>query len=150
MGKSADNPETGAAAIARAEAALEELSANFDAWMADEVARLSAAWPGPDAGRDAYDAVFAVAHDLKGQGDTLGYPSVTPVCTSLCQLCALAPHLPRLPGPVVTAHVQAIAGLVRAGIRDAGDETAASAASALAAIVDHLARSIAERQAAAA
>lgn len=107
-------------AVARAEAALKSLSANFDQWMNDELAKLEAAREVVHAqGYTAAtaDALYRRVHDIKGLGSTYGYPLVTRIGASLCTLM----HDPdtRLSAPMtlVEAHLDAIVSAVRGDIR---------------------------------
>ena len=65
--------------VARAEAALAELSSEFSGWMESECDRLEAARQ--DVKRDGFtpkthDTLFRAAHDIKGEAGTFGYPAV--------------------------------------------------------------------------
>ncbi len=110
------------ASIARAEAALEELSSQFDGWLADEVARLSTA---RDAVREhglvsPHDEVFfRTAHDIKGQGETLGYPLAAMICASLCKLLDCPAQRSAIPLEIIDNHVDAVRRLVQDGIKSA-------------------------------
>ncbi len=82
-------PNIDPSAIAKAEAALKGLSAQFGEWLRDEVAKLDAAHTalkaeGPT--QACADAVYSRAHDLKGLGTTYGFPLVTRIAGSLCRL----------------------------------------------------------------
>ena len=111
-------------ALARAEAALATLSANFDAWMDDDLSKLSAA-------RDAMllhgvddstiDKLFTPALDLKGLGATYDYPLVTRLAASLCKLLGDGDTVLQGPLPLVDAHVSAIKATVREGARSGND-----------------------------
>lgn len=109
-----------ALAVARAEQALEKLSVNFDAWMAAEVARLNEArnlaraarYPAPEL-----DRLFSVAHDLKGQAGTFGYPFAAEICASLCRLVEAALERSRVPARLVDQHVDAVRAILREGAR---------------------------------
>ncbi|RME99612.1 MAG: Hpt domain-containing protein, partial [Alphaproteobacteria bacterium] len=84
-----DGSQAAKNAVANAETALKQLSINFDHWMASEVAKLlTAREMSKKAGfkGEALEQLFAVAHDLKGQAGTLGYPFAGEVCASLCRL----------------------------------------------------------------
>lgn len=76
-------------AIARAEAALANMSVQFAEWIVEELARLIEAWgayelaPGTPASRNE---LHRRAHDLKGLAPTYGYPLVGRICASLCKL----------------------------------------------------------------
>src|SRR5947208_5171579 len=61
--------------VARAEAALAELAADFSVWMDRECERLDAARNAIKASginQSAKDVLFRAAHDIKGQAATFG------------------------------------------------------------------------------
>src|SRR5580700_11686826 len=65
--------------IARAEAALVELSGEFSSWMQSECERLETARR--DVKRlgfteKTHDELFRAAHDIKGEAATFGFPEV--------------------------------------------------------------------------
>jgi chemotaxis protein histidine kinase CheA len=106
--------------IERAEEALQELSVEFDTWIEDEVARLSAARDkvhkeGLDsrAGEDLY----RIAHDIKGQGETLGYPLASIVCASMCKLLEGVDDHALIPLTIIDNHVDAVRRILRDGIK---------------------------------
>ncbi len=115
-------------AVARAEAAISELSVEFDDWLADEVERLGKAQE--RAAREgitgeAGDEFFRVAHDLKGQAGTFGYPLVTDTCASLCRLFDSIKDLESQPDSVIEKfarlaenHVFTVRALVSGQIKD--------------------------------
>jgi len=114
-------------AIARAEKALEELSVEFDGWLAEEVTRLLAARDAVKTGGDtdaSYDELYRAAHDLKGEGDTFGYPLVTELCGLLCKLIDSAKDKSAIPLTLVDNHVDAIHIVMRDKIKDSGHDTA--------------------------
>lgn len=103
-------------AIERAEAALAELSAEFDGWMASELDRLVAA---RDAAAERLTdqtraAIYSVSHDLRGEGATFGYPLVAQIADSLCRLLDGIKATERVPHDLVMQHVDAIRAIVRA------------------------------------
>jgi hypothetical protein len=105
-------------AVARAEEALAAMSQEFEAWIEDDVGRLTVAWEVYIAltqrTPDDLGGIFSVAHDLKGLGATYNFPLVTRLAGSLCKL--IEPDGQRRDAPVtlVGAHVDAI----RAAVRD--------------------------------
>ena len=102
-------------AIAAAERALESLSVRFAGWLQEEVGSLLDARAGFAADRSsaaALDRLFGVAHDLKGQGATLGFPLVGAVAGSLCTLIEGADPVD-VPAALVDHHVDAIAAMTR-------------------------------------
>lgn len=107
-------------AIARAEKALEQLSVEFDGWLAEEVDRLLTTRAALDAGvsDEAFEAFYRAAHDLKGEGETFGYPLVTELATLLCKLLESADDRSQLPMTLVDNHVDAIHIVMRDAIKD--------------------------------
>lgn len=79
-----------AAVLARAQAAVADLAKDYSGWALADVARARKALASAEtdaAGRSAHiEELFRVAHDLKGQGASFGYPLVTRLGDSLCQL----------------------------------------------------------------
>jgi HPt (histidine-containing phosphotransfer) domain-containing protein len=102
--------------LARAEAALEQLSSEFADWMIAECDRLDAARSAvKEHGfqRRIYDALFHAAHDIKGEAATFGYPLAAGAAESLCRLLEHSPDRDRIPHPLIDQHVDAIRAIVR-------------------------------------
>jgi HPt (histidine-containing phosphotransfer) domain-containing protein len=115
--------------IARAEAALVQLSSEFSSWMQSECERLEAARQ--DVGRLGFtevthDALFRAAHDIKGEAATFGYPQAAGVAESLCRLLERTPEMQRIPLALVDQHVDALRAIIREHARtDLADIAAA-------------------------
>lgn len=106
--------------IARAEAALAQLSTEFSKWMDDECGRLDAArkeMRKSGLTKKTLDAMFHAAHDIKGQAETYGYPLVAPVADCLCRVLEHSPDAARIPGELIDQHVDAIRAIVRESAR---------------------------------
>jgi hypothetical protein len=102
--------------VARAEKALAGLSGEFDDWMRIECDRLSNAFAAMQ--RDGLNAenreeLFRAAHDIKGDGETFGYPTAAAAAESLCRIIEHAPDLARVPGDLIMHHVNAIQAIYR-------------------------------------
>lgn len=109
-------------ALAKAEAALKSLSANFGQWLNDEIEKLEAARTAiTDNGmtQATADQLYMHAHDLKGLGGTYDFPLITRVAGSLCKLMGEKDQRPNLPLLLIDAHIDAIRAIVRDNIRDA-------------------------------
>ena len=116
--------------VARAEAALTELSSEFPSWMESECDRLEVARQ--DVKRNGFtqkthDTLFRAAHDIKGEAGTFGYPAVAGIADSLCRLIEHTPDMQRIPLPLLDQHVDA----VRAVVREYGRPDLIDAATAL-------------------
>lgn len=102
--------------IARAQAALNELSSDFATWMQDECDRLSAARQNvKDNGfsKQSLDEIFRAAHDIKGDAATFGYPLAAPIAESLCRLIEHTPDASKIPLALLDQHVDAVRAIVR-------------------------------------
>jgi hypothetical protein len=109
-------------AVAKAEAALKNLSAQFSQWLQDEIGKLEAARAvikNDGMSQQAADKLYLHAHDLKGLGATYEFPIVTRLAGSLCKLIDEPATRTDAPMFLVDAHIDAIRAAVRADIRDA-------------------------------
>ena len=125
-------------AVTRAEEALEELSVNFDQWLATEIAALLAART--DVRENGlvppyFDELFRVAHDVKGEGETLGYPLATVIAASLCKLLDTPEDKTVIPLEIIDNHVDALNLVTRDKIRDPQDGVARAVADRLVEVV---------------
>ncbi len=77
--------------LAKAEALVAGLQPQYLTWVQEDLDRLQVALDGARAaeaaGRaEAMQPVFAIAHDIKGQGGSFGYPLITEIGGQLCGL----------------------------------------------------------------
>ena len=108
------------AAIAKAEAALMSLSANFSQWLADEIAKLEASRAQvKTAGMtvETMENLYLRAHDLKGLGTTYGYQLITRIAGSLCRMIDDREKRLAAPLDLIDAHIDAIKAAVRDEIK---------------------------------
>lgn len=106
------------AALARADDALQAMSGDMWRWLEADAARLQSArlaaeesdWSGP-----ALEALFAVAHDIKGTGATYGSSLAGLVAASLCRLIETdaGKRQARRDPALLCAHVDALRAAVR-------------------------------------
>jgi HPt (histidine-containing phosphotransfer) domain-containing protein len=102
--------------VARAEAALAELSSEFSGWMQAECERLeNVRQIVKKLGFNAktHEPLFRAAHDIKGEAVTFGYPEAAGVAESLCRLLEHTPEIKRIPMKLVDQHVDAIRAIAR-------------------------------------
>ncbi len=126
-------------AIAAAEQAIEDLSVNFREWMVIEVRRLESAHRSARSdGLEprALEAVYQVAHDLKGQAGTLGYPLAGEVCGSLCTLLEACADTGRIPVILLDQHVGAVKAMLREEATGESNATARELSGRLRAVTD--------------
>lgn len=108
-------------AVAKAEAALKNLSSQFSQWLQDEIDKLEASRAAirvQGASQATCDSLYLHAHDLKGLGATYEFPLITRIAGSLCKLMDDPKTRPNAPMFLVDAHIDAIRAAVRDNIRD--------------------------------
>lgn len=113
--------------IARAEAAVRALSQQYPALVQSEIERARvaaatlAAAKSPESARQAAGKVFELAHDLKGQGGSYGYPLVSSIAASLCELSQKAKTFDAQLSEAVNVHINAIALVIKKMIKNPED-----------------------------
>jgi hypothetical protein len=108
-------------AIAKAEAALKSLSANFAEWLQDELTKLEGARArikSEGLTPESTENLYLRAHDLKGLGSTYEFPIITRMAASLCRLIDDPVKRTKAPLSLIDAHIDAIRASVRDNIRD--------------------------------
>lgn len=124
-GEDGSPPELDPAALARAEAALDALSGQYLAWAKADLARLAACLELAlaDGGKPHLRELFGIAHDMKGQAATFGYPLVSHLGSHLCRLIEAveAGHQPSL--APATALVAAMGQILSERLEGDGGET---------------------------
>lgn len=116
-----------AAAVKRAEGALQDLSRNFDNWMSAGIDSLAAAHNdilSEGMSEDRAEVLFTAAHDLKGTAATFGYPHAGQLAGLLCALMQHAPVTTNLPVALISQHVDAIKAIFREGVKVQNDDRA--------------------------
>ena len=92
----------------RAEAAVDDLSSRFDAWMQADLDKLKAAWEiakTEGASLADYSQLQTCAHNIRGVATSYGYPAISRLCGSLCTL--LADTDPGDNAALINLHVEA-------------------------------------------
>lgn len=123
--------------IARADRALEALAPSFTEWMNNEILRLFESmdqFEQSDQGEDAAKTFYIVVHDVRGQALQFGYPLAGQMAGGLCDLLEHRNEAP-IPAVIMRRYVEAIASIVRTGIRDEANALAVELARTLAKVV---------------
>ncbi|MCW5752092.1 MAG: Hpt domain-containing protein [Alphaproteobacteria bacterium] len=91
---------------------MRRLSRDYIQWVNADIARLEQGFShlgsGPEQDAQAISAMFAAAHDAKGQGSTFGYPLVTRIAGSLCKYLKEQKNSP----DVIAAHIDALKAVI--------------------------------------
>lgn len=97
-------------ALARADAALAAMCQDYLRWVRADVASVTnlvagLRCAGPDSWTEECRHLFAVAHEIKGQGTTFDYPLMTALGKAMCDLLHAAPA----PDDVLLSRLDALA-----------------------------------------
>ncbi len=104
------------AATRRADQAVRQLSVEFPTMMRTECQILDAIRceiAANGANHDRLDRLFTCAHDIKGLGQTYGYPMAALIGNLLCSLIEKTPDATKIPLAVIDQHVDSIKAIVR-------------------------------------
>ena len=136
------HPVFDASAVARAEETLKALGGSMQQWLETDVMRLQDLRIAAEQGAwscTAQETLLSATHDLKGMGETYGFPLISQLAASLCRLLetddgkAVVQRAPAL----ACAHVDAIRAAIRDGVRS---ETHPLGGAALAVLEEQVAK----------
>jgi hypothetical protein len=112
------------AVLARAQAAVADLAKNFEESAAVDLdhcaAFLRTAREQPAARADSVKEIYGIAHNLKGQGSSFGYPLITRIGQSLCQLTRPERAFSDADLGIMQAHLDAIRLILAKDIKGEG------------------------------
>lgn len=106
-------------AVDNADAAMDAMSDKFKEWLEDEVNKFDLCRKNMCAARndEHMAALHVVAHDVKGQAETMGFPLITLVSASLCKLIEVWENSETFPLDQLNNHVDAIKVMLANDIR---------------------------------
>lgn len=114
-------------ALARAEDVIANLADDYMDWVREDFVRLEAAFDkfkaGDGTAAENLEALFQIAHDMKGQGGSFGYDLMTSIGDHLCRLLeTLDKDGPREQG-MIRVHIDAMRVVITKELKgDGGDE----------------------------
>lgn len=114
-------------ALARAEEVIASLSGDYMNWVREDLVRLQAAYDKLKAGGGDWkadlDAVFQIAHDMKGQGGSFGYDLMTAIGDHLCRLAEKFEKIGPRELEMIRVHIDAMRVVVTKELKgDGGNE----------------------------
>lgn len=112
----------------QAEEALDALTEEFEGWMRNDLEKMRDAWrvaQKPHANADDYRTLYTCAHNIRGAATSYGYPAVSRLCGSLCDL--LGGTRPGENSALINLHIEACRAAVSAGPQGEGSESVADA-----------------------
>ncbi|HWA42188.1 MAG TPA: Hpt domain-containing protein [Hypericibacter adhaerens] len=123
-----------AATVKRAQDAVAELSADYQNWALLDLGKaeqaLAEARGDTGAAEPALQRLYGIAHDMKGQGGSFGFPLVTHVAQSLCRLLVapgsssrhIAPLADDATYGLIEVHLKALRLILEKSVRGEGGE----------------------------
>jgi len=127
--------------IKRAEKAVEELASQYSGWAADDIIKLRDILAEAENDASTHDArlhdILRIAHDMRGQGSTFGFPLVTRIAGSLCTYLK-TPDQGDIAINVVRAHIDALDKVIEHKVTDEVSATAVDILCTLTSTTDEL------------
>ncbi|MBL1421186.1 MAG: hypothetical protein COC24_011820 [Alphaproteobacteria bacterium] len=106
--------------IDNADAAMEAMGDTFKEWLEDEVSKFDKCRKDMCANpnKEHMAALHIVAHDVKGQAQTMGFPLITLVSASLCKLIEVWENVETFPLDLLNNHVDSIKVMLAQDIKE--------------------------------
>lgn len=131
-----------AAALKRAEEAIQNMGDDYLSWVEKDLARMLAAYERLQNGEDPkpiLEELFKVAHDIKGQGGSFGFDLMTQLGNQLCRLIDAMDGFGPREKMAIELHIDAMRNVVHQRIKGAGREQDAAVLEGLQSLVNKLA-----------
>ena len=87
-----------------------------------------------DERAEALHDMFEIAHDMRGEGGSFGFPLVTQIGDILCKYLTALKSPEALEPPIVKLHIDALKAVINQRLRGEGDDTAKQVVDGLAQI----------------
>lgn len=121
-GKVSISPE----ALEAAEKALTKMSEDYPDWVSGLIVKLQEQHgrcvDTPESRRDCFEEIHRIAHDMKGQGGTFGYPLITTFADSLYGFTYKRDEISDGQVELIKAHLDAMRAVIRGRISGTGGE----------------------------
>lgn len=131
-GKTSINPE----ALEEAEKALNKMSEDYPDWVSGLIVKLQEQHgrcvDTPEKRHEFFEEINHIAHDMKGQGGTFGYPLITKFADSLYGFTIKRPgDISDNQVELVKSHVDAMRAVIRGRVSGDGGEIGAELSKSL-------------------
>ncbi len=133
------------ATLERAEAVIADLSGDYLKWAQEDLRQIQVAIDSIDLNSDAeelqkvLDRIFAISHDIKGQGGSFGYDLMTIIGSDLCRFAETIETLKSSDVEVIGLHVDTMKRVIADEIKGDGGKEGEVVLSGLAAVVEKVA-----------
>ncbi|MDF1748966.1 MAG: Hpt domain-containing protein [Alphaproteobacteria bacterium] len=110
--------------LAKAQAAISKMSDDYPGWAIQDVETLEKliqdATPGVGNGREKMHDAFKLAHDMRGQGGSFGFPLMTRIANSFCRFVEGLKEVDEGALGICMAHVNAMRAILQNNVRGTG------------------------------
>jgi hypothetical protein len=121
--------------LAKAEAAISQMSDDYPNWALVDVDRLGAmvaeAKPSDASGKEVLGEAFKLAHDMRGQGGSFGYPLMTRIANSFCRFIEALDNVDAGALEICDAHVKSMRAVLQNRVKGDGGTLGAQIADGL-------------------
>lgn len=129
-GLGGDGPvEISPEALAEAEAALSDMSEDYPDWVAGIIDKLAEqrklCIDVPDKRKEHFQEIREIAHDMKGQGGTFGYPLISAFSDGLYGFADARGELTDNHVEIIKAHIDAMRAVISNRVKGDGGEIGA-------------------------
>jgi len=112
------------ATLERAEKAIAEMSDSYLEWVEEDLKRMDVAYKNlenaEEPRKEEAEAVFQIAHDVKGQGGSFGYDLMTVIGNELCRLIERTESFGSAEVQAIKVHVDALKIVIQTGMKGDG------------------------------
>lgn len=127
------------AALARADAVIESFKESYDARVARELEDMEALFTEMKlTKRFNLRRILIASHEVRGEAGTYGYPLLSAISQSLCELLPQISNPSALQLEAIDAHIKAMRTIVRHKIMDDGGDLGKQVVKSLVAVVKKL------------
>jgi len=121
--------------LANAEKAINQMSEDYPNWAIKDVDKLEGligeAKPGVGNGKEILSEAFKLAHDMRGQGGSFGYPLMTRIANSFCRFVEGLDEVDAGSLQICNAHVQSMRAVLQNKVKGTGGPIGAQIADGL-------------------
>lgn len=129
-------------ALRKAQTAIDEMAQDYPDWAMGQVDQLAERHKklvfAPTARSEHYKEIHRIAHDIKGQGGTFGYPIVSTVAESLYRTTGEEAKFTDSEAEIVKAHIDSIRVVLQQREKDPNSQTGQRIQRALDAVIRKL------------
>lgn len=113
-------------AMKKAELALKEMAEDYPDWVTGHIHKLSEQHSRcvdtPDIRHEFFDIMHHIAHDMKGQGGTFGYPLITDFADSLYEFTGNKADITDNHVEIVKSHIDSMRAVIKNRVSGDGGE----------------------------